>query len=410
MNKSIVFFTLFFSYTLVAMEREVPSLVNIAADKLAQKLETETAAKLRPFVRGYQATKAGPVPIKGNLAGGLYDQIKDLPSELIVPVVLRLICNANNYDKEEKRSFIKALQESGKLEVFDTQMITMVDEQLLFPMPAQGPVSLVTVINNQGDIFLHNLAKKGNAEVLSFLQHYGIKIEPQLVNTEDAQGNTPLHVAAANGKKAMAVKLISLGAILDKQNDNGDTSLILFLKKANFGVVYPKPANKNEKDRQWADRVSRILEGDGLEADSELVTILLGSDKDQAKKIVNIFNARGQRPLMFAASHHKAKIVEMLLDAGADVNPHKIDGNTALHLAAQGARSKIIYILVTKGKADVNVINNKNATPLGVFENNVGKLTQAMETSRKVKFSCDSTRSFLEQGLYLDVDIMMQQQ
>jgi RNA polymerase sigma factor (sigma-70 family) len=50
---------------------------------------------------------------------------------------------------------------------------------------------------------------------------------PHLANASDAGGNTPLHLAAWNGKKEMVELLIAKGALVNAQNKSGQTPIML---------------------------------------------------------------------------------------------------------------------------------------------------------------------------------------
>lgn len=58
-----------------------------------------------------------------------------------------------------------------------------------------------------------------------------------------------------------------------------------------------------------------------------------------------------------------AKIIEILLKYGADVNSKSDSGDTPLHIAAQDGHTKIVEILLKSG-ADVNSLDSRDQTPL----------------------------------------------
>ena len=69
----------------------------------------------------------------------------------------------------------------------------------------------------------------------------------------------------------------------------------------------------------------------------------------------------GNTPLQWACHLHRTKIALALIDAGADVTIKNIQGETALHLA--DGEDKLIDKLIEKG-ADVNARSNHGTTPL----------------------------------------------
>ncbi|WP_430965359.1 ankyrin repeat domain-containing protein [Spongiimicrobium sp. 2-473A-2-J] len=69
----------------------------------------------------------------------------------------------------------------------------------------------------------------------------------------------------------------------------------------------------------------------------------------------------GSTPLVTAASFGKNEIAQVLIDAGADLNPKNNDGSTALHAAAFFCRVEIVQMLMD-AKADKSPQNNFGAT------------------------------------------------
>jgi len=72
-------------------------------------------------------------------------------------------------------------------------------------------------------------------------------------------------------------------------------------------------------------------------------------------------------PLHYAAWKGEAEIIEVLLDAGADIQAHNENdhwGTTPLHAAAHGNRKQATEVLIRRG-ADVNAVRaTGKGTPL----------------------------------------------
>jgi len=70
----------------------------------------------------------------------------------------------------------------------------------------------------------------------------------------------------------------------------------------------------------------------------------------------------GTTPLEVAFSRGHTRIMEMLIEAGADVNQKYQNGMTLLHRACQNNNENMIKFLVYSG-ADVEAVNNDGLTP-----------------------------------------------
>ena len=64
---------------------------------------------------------------------------------------------------------------------------------------------------------------------------------------------------------------------------------------------------------------------------------------------------------MMAALGGRVKMASFLLEKGADVNSKKMDGSTALHMAAFMARPEMVKMLLEKG-ADAEIKNARGET------------------------------------------------
>lgn len=105
----------------------------------------------------------------------------------------------------------------------------------------------------------------------------------------------------------------------------------------------------------------QIVEAAALHAmDSENSAELLLALKDGA--YVNIRNAAGWTPLIFAASRGDVESVKAILNYGGDPNRAENDGWTPLHFAAHGGNEDIVLLLLKAG-ANVSWKNLDGRTP-----------------------------------------------
>ena len=144
---------------------------------------------------------------------------------------------------------------------------------------------------------------------------------------------TALMMAVTYRLNRITELLLKHGADVNKNNSSGETALI---KACGFGSDYVK------KSTSAADKLA-------------IVKILLKAGADVNVQVKNIY----WTPLIYAASDGKntnLETIQLLVNAGADVNHKGRYGTTALIKAAYVLRYDIVSYLFSKG-ADVNAVN-----------------------------------------------------
>ncbi|QQR48866.1 ankyrin repeat domain-containing protein [bacterium] len=154
---------------------------------------------------------------------------------------------------------------------------------------------------------LHEAAGEGGvAEVERLLVVGDYKVDDR-----DADGNTPLRLAAQHGKKECVKKLLELGANADEADKWGNTIL------------------------HWAV----------INNHSDIVTTLLAIGVD-----VNVADNSGWTPLHMAARNGYNDIITILVEGGADVNAaDKVHGSTPLDFAGFGRHYESVVKLLQYG-------------------------------------------------------------
>lgn len=90
-----------------------------------------------------------------------------------------------------------------------------------------------------------------------------------------------------------------------------------------------------------------------------LVQLLLNASAD-----VNAIDGKRRSPLLLAADFGHAQIVELLLDHGADPNHMDCYQSTALYFSSISGHAAVVNILLAHDKIDVNVYDREGETPI----------------------------------------------
>jgi ankyrin repeat protein len=237
------------------------------------------------------------------------------------------------------------------------------------------------------------------------LDNYGLGLTAQLRAAEGGRkmGQTPLHLAASNGRGKVVQMLVeTLGADKEARDKYEQTPLHLAaengLEKVVQMLVETLGADKETRDKHGQtplhsaamyghEKVVQML-GETLDADKEacdnenrtplhlaasngcgkvvqMLVETLGADKVEA------CDEYGQTPLHFAAENGYEKVVQMLVETlGADKEPRDNLRRTPLHLAASNGHEKVVQMLVKTLGADKEARDNENRTPLHLAASN----------------------------------------
>lgn len=171
------------------------------------------------------------------------------------------------------------------------------------------------------------------------------------VNARDEDGNTPLLLALEKCedetiREDIIKKLLEAGAGVNVSNDNRNTPLL-------FALSY----------RVKEELVVKLIKaGSDVEADVKAYFEVRGKNNDNFLTY--------ETPLHSAVRDYSQKVIQMLLDAGADVNSTcSYQGRTPLHVAARFRETAIIELLLNRG-ADANALDEDMNTPLEFAQKN----------------------------------------
>ena len=203
-------------------------------------------------------------------------------------------------------------------------------------------------------------------EMTVFLLDNGAKVDAQ-----DSWGQTPLHMAAENGKPDICRVLIDYGADVNAQDSYRDTPL--HKASTNMRSTLINLGMSNDTPASWEDFLQEGTPQDRL----EVCNLLIANGAS-----IDARDCRGWSPLHEAVWEEQAEIVELLLAEGVYIDsrtgyfseywltPLKDIGGvqlkngwTPLHVAVKKNSTLMIQLLIDKG-ADINSKLSDLGTPL----------------------------------------------
>jgi uncharacterized protein len=244
------------------------------------------------------------------------------------------------------------------------------------------------------DPFMANNRGKSSV-VLAFEK--GIELTSQIISDEnihdyDAEGNTPLHLAALWNYPLISEYLIEQGAVVHARNSQGMTPLHLAVKNSGVEIcrqLINHEAGIDSRDNygntplltaiSWgASRSAKLLlilgadvELRNLSGNTPMHTAVLHQDRLSIKMLyeygasLESRDNTGMTPLLLSTRKNYWSISELLISLGADYNTRDDRGNTPLHEAARNKNEQTCILLSDKG-ADIYAENRYGDTPLKV--------------------------------------------
>ena len=160
--------------------------------------------------------------------------------------------------------------------------------------------------------------------------------------------------ALISGDTSAAINLINRGVDINTVDIAGNSLLIQSVRQDNkelFDYLLQRRARLNLRNRNGETALSLAAYTGKL----PFVQLLL-----EAGAEVNMY---GWSPLAYAAFNGHVAIAELLLKRGAEINAQTENGSTALLLAARYGFIEIVDLLL-KNKADPNVANQNDETAM----------------------------------------------
>ena len=170
------------------------------------------------------------------------------------------------------------------------------------------------------DVKIHDAAKTGDLTSVRVL----LEKQPALINAKNKDGQTPLHIAATNGRKEVVELLLEKGADVNAKDNYEGTPL------------------------HWAAYYGH----------KEVAELLLSKGA-----AINAKERKGWTPIHYAVWKGHKELAELLISSGADIDTKQMEDSTPLHIAAMNNNKEMVELLIAKGaKSDAK--DQKGNTPL----------------------------------------------
>ncbi|XP_060806538.1 rabankyrin-5 isoform X1 [Amyelois transitella] len=189
---------------------------------------------------------------------------------------------------------------------------------------------------------LHLCCQWGLTDVIQTLLEHGANI-----NSKDAEGKTPLHIAIENQHAAIISLLLSHPGIDLSARDNKGVSPFAAALTARNNKAAQSILEKNPSAAEQVDRKGRNFLHVAIQTgDMESVMFLLSVEVDVNSRVQDATLAP---PLHLAAAAGNEVLLRTLLLAGARPNDRDAHKRTALHVAAGGGHAAIVSALAGGG-------------------------------------------------------------
>jgi ankyrin repeat protein len=187
----------------------------------------------------------------------------------------------------------------------------------------------------------------------------------EVINSENEEGDTPSHIATAEGRVDCLNSLIESGADINKTNKSG-------LTPAHFATINGhanclRLLKNNGADISDRSYLKKAIENNTFVCVEILLSKALPDEKQEGQKFLADY------PLHLAIEKNNRKtlpsLVQSLIDEGNDVNKRDPKKNSPCHYAAKLGNLECIKKLQSNG-ASMTVRNSDNETPASLaFKN-----------------------------------------
>ncbi|DAZ98526.1 TPA: hypothetical protein N0F65_007025 [Lagenidium giganteum] len=199
---------------------------------------------------------------------------------------------------------------------------------------------------------LHRAAAEGRLDLLQVFAQHGVALDMRATGTDE----TALHVAAATGHVAVVEWLLSMGADAEARDFRAYTALLHAVEHAHVAVVETLLKHRVNTNAWRSVDQATCLHLAAQCGHSQLINVLVDAGVE-----VDLQNLQGATPLHFAARAGQLDAALALLELHANVNAQDDRGRSVLYMAVdyedttqvpektELARIELLRLLLTHG-------------------------------------------------------------
>ncbi len=194
-------------------------------------------------------------------------------------------------------------------------------------------------------------AQDGNVYVLNLFTQVNA-----YVNMHDADGRTPVYLAASKGKVKAVKYLLLCGANINARTENMKSPLMAAIEAKSFEtakLLIDARASLNVADENGYTPLHYAIMHDQIGIAQYMVTLFCDIDAP---------DNFGNTPLFYAVNKGE-QYIQVLLNAGADRNAKNYDGKTPLHKAVMSNNFNMVRFLIENG-VNLNIADKEGKTPI----------------------------------------------
>ena len=206
--------------------------------------------------------------------------------------------------------------------------------------------------DNHSNTTLHEAVDLKHPDLVQVLIDAGADIEE-----EDSEGHTPLLLACKEGCLDIVKVLVQAGAKLRVKDNDGNTCLSVASREGHTETVrYLVGLGQVDVNQLGGCHKSTALHKAVRQNHVDAVQVLIDAGADIDKK-----DSEGRTPLLHACSRGCLDTVKVLVQAGAKLRVTNDNGDTCLLAASCGGHTDTVRYLVSLGQVDVNQVGGPDA-------------------------------------------------